>query len=74
MKTKVGTARNGTLTLDIPNGGIPALRLVKYHAPNVRIELTDDQGTTLLVPLGEISLAHDLLAGLNASKTAANGQ
>ena len=71
MKTRVKTERNGVLFLNIPPGGIPALRLVQYHATEVRFELTDEAGTAFLVPLGEISLKHDVMAGLNSPATAA---
>lgn len=71
MKTRVKTERNGVLLLNIPPGGIPALRLVQYHASEIRFELTDEAGTAFLIPLGEISLKHDVMASLNGSTTAA---
>jgi len=71
MKTRVKTERNGVLFINIPPGGIPALRLVQYHASEIRFELTDEAGTAFLVPLGEISLKHDVMASLNGSTAAA---
>jgi hypothetical protein len=65
VKTKVGTAQNGTLSISVPNGGIPALRLVKWHAPHFRVECTDDAGATHTLPLSDIDLDHDKLASLN---------
>lgn len=69
--TKIGTARHGTVSINVTNGGIPALRLVKWHAPHQKIECTDEAGAAVMVPLSEINLDHDLLSSLNAPTVAA---
>lgn len=59
----VGHAR---LTLLVMSSGIPALRLLKSHAPGLRVECLDWKGNTVLVPLEHLDLSHESLRALNA--------
>ena len=58
----------GSLTLKVPHSGIPALRLLQWHAKDLMLELENDKGEPVLVPLGKIDLAHESIAKLNAGR------
>lgn len=66
--TVVATAKHGTLTLNAPCSAIPALRIVKWHAPEMRVECTDDHGGILMLPLSSVDLSHESLRELNAAR------
>lgn len=59
-------AGHAQLTMLVPLSGIPALRLLKSHAPGLRVECLDYKGNTVLVPLEHLDLSHESLRGLNA--------
>lgn len=67
--TMVGTTRHGALKLNVPPGGIPAMRLLKWHAPDLRVECTDDKGAIIMLPLSDIDISHDAIAQLNAARS-----
>lgn len=58
----------GALKLNTPTAGIPALRLLLWHAPEQRVELTDERGGIHHLPLKDIDLSHDGIAKLNAAR------
>lgn len=63
--TRVGSRHHGDLNMNVRKGGIPALRLLQWHAPEFRIECTDDLGATVILPLGDIDLKHESLDRLS---------
>lgn len=63
--TRVGTARHGEVNLNVRKGGIPALRLLQWHAPDFKVECTDDKGEAIFLPLGDIDLKHESLNRLS---------
>lgn len=56
----------GTLTLLVPQSGIPALRLLQHHAPNLGVECLDHRGNPVLVSLVNLDVSHETLRALNA--------
>ena len=63
--TRVGSRSHGELNLNVRKGGIPALRLLQWHAPEFRVECTNDIGATVILPLGDIDLKHESLDRLS---------
>lgn len=49
----------------MPQGGVPAMRLVVFHAPQSRIEVVDGKRHTLAA-LVDLDWSHESLAALNA--------
>lgn len=66
----VSTTRYGTLNINVPPGGLPSLRLLKWHAPDLRVECTDEKGVTILVPLLDIDISHEKVSALNSARLA----
>lgn len=59
----------GTLSVLVPNSGIPALRLLQHHAPNLGIECLDHKGNQVTVTLVCLDFSHETLRVLNAGQT-----
>lgn len=52
-----------------PQSGIPALRLLQHHAPNLGIECLDHSGKSVTITLVNLDFSHDNLRILNVSST-----
>jgi hypothetical protein len=63
------TPGKGTLTVLVPQVGIPALRLLQHHAPNLGIECLDHKGERITVTLVCLDFSHEALRVLNAAQT-----
>lgn len=64
-KTKIKSKFHGVVEIGVDQSGIPALRLVAYHCPGLRVEVTRS-AITFLIPLTDLSFEHSSLAELNA--------
>lgn len=64
---RVQTEFHGVVELHIDRHGVPLLRLLQVHAPNVRLECTRNNGqwTGFLVKLSQMDLRHLALCALN---------
>lgn len=58
----------GTLSVLVPQAGIPALRLLQHHAPNLGIECLDHRGNQVTVTLVNLDLSHEALRVMNAGQ------
>lgn len=65
--TMVGTP-NGPLKLSVPTSGVPALRLLRWHAPDQKMELSDERGGVHAFPLKDLDLSHEGIGKLNAGR------
>lgn len=65
---RVQTEFHGVVELHIDRHGVPLLRLLQVHAPNVRLECTRNNGqwTGFLVKLSQMDLRYSALRALNA--------
>jgi len=63
------TEFHGIVNIRIDRNGVPMLRLLQSHAPDMRIECLKDEGLypTYLVPLRQIDLDHGRLVALNVA-------
>lgn len=64
----VGTAKHGNVTLAVLPRAIPSLRLLSWHAPDFRVECTDESGAMLMLKLSEIDISHVTLERLNVGR------
>ena len=64
---RVQTEFHGIVELKIDRNGVPLLRLLQAHAPDMRLECTKNNGqwTGFLVKLSQMDLRHSALAALN---------
>lgn len=65
---------HGIVEINTTSCGAPLLRLLKTHAPRMRIECLKPSGLypSYLIPLSQIDLSHRSLSELNAPKTTGN--
>lgn len=63
------TEFHGVVNILIDRNGVPMLRLLQSHAPDMRIECLKDAGPhpLYLVPLRQIDLDHGRLVALNVA-------
>jgi len=63
------TEFHGVVEIRVDRNGVPMLRLLQSHAPDMRIECLKDgcRRSLYLVPLGQIDLDHGRLVALNVA-------
>lgn len=59
---------HGIVTLDVKPSGIPALRLLQWHSPGLRLECKTQGGATITLSLSELDISHQNLDRLNAGR------
>lgn len=64
----VGTERYGNVTLAVLPKAIPALRLLSWHAPDLKVECLTAGNATIFLPLSELDISHATLDRLNAGR------
>lgn len=58
----------GLVTVLVPPCGFPALRLLKHHAPTLKIDCLDSTGKSVCVSLENLDISQEGVLGTNKAE------